>query len=135
MWARRHPRQSPRKRGAALVELAVVLPVMVLITLGAIETANAIYLKQCLTSIAYEGARVASSTGGTEADAQALCLELLTARKINGATVTCTTITPATAPGTPIVVSVSASVANNSVGVTKYFRGKQMTGTATSPRM
>lgn len=108
---------------------------MVLITLGAIETANAIYLKQCLTSIAYEGARVASNTGGTEADAQALCQQLLTSRKINGATVTCTMITPATAPGTPIKVSVSASVANNSVGVTKYFHGKQMTGTATSPRM
>lgn len=131
-----HPdRSAPRRRGAALVELAVVLPVMVVITLGAIETANAIYLKQCLTSIAYEGARLASSTGGTTADAEALCQQLLTARKINGATVSCTSITASTTPGTPITVNVSASVENNSVGVTKYFRGKQLSGTATTPRL
>lgn len=135
MLAQRHPRKTPQRRGAALVELAVVLPVMVLITLGAIETANAIYLKQCLTSIAYEGARLASGTGGTAADAQTLCQQLLTARKINGATVTCTNITASTTPGTPITVSVSASVENNSVGVTKYFRGKQITGSATTPRL
>ena len=108
---------------------------MVLVTLGAIESTNAIYLKQSLTSIAYEGVRIASGAGGTASDAQQVCQTMLAARNIRGATVTCTPITSGTSPGTPITVNVSASVANNSLGVSRVFRSTTLTGSATMPRL
>jgi Flp pilus assembly protein TadG len=128
-------RESSERRGAALVELAICLPVMIVITLGMIETTNAIYLKQTLTSIAYEGARLSSATGGTTADAEALCARLLEARHIEGASVTCTQIVPSTPPGTPVKVTISAPMNNNSIGVTRYFRDKSLKGSATMPRL
>lgn len=135
MLARRHRCSCHKRRGSALVEMALVLPVMLVITLGSIESANAIFLKQCLTSIAYEGARLASGPGGTTTDAQNLCQQMLTARNIKGATVTCTAITSSTAAGTPITVQVTATVDNNSVGVSKFFKSKTLTGSATMARM
>ena len=135
MLVRRPVCSRPQRRGAALVELAVCLPMMLIITLGAIETANAIFLKQCLTSIAYEGARLASGPGGTTADAQTLCQQLLTARKINGATVSCTSITASAAAGTPITVQVTATVDNNSIGISKYFKSRSLSASATMARM
>ena len=135
MFTRRSVASSLVRRGTATVELAVCLPVMVLVTLGAIESTNAIYLKQSLTSIAYEGVRIASGAGGTASDAQQVCQTMLAARNIRGATVTCTPITSGTSPGTPITVNVSASVANNSLGVSRVFRSTTLTGSATMPRL
>lgn len=135
MFSRSPARKSPDRRGTATVELAVCLPVLVLVTLGAIEATNAIYLKQALTSIAYEGVRAASSAGGTTSDAEQVCQTMLAARNIRGATFTCTPITASTSPGTPISVNVTASVANNSLGVSRVFRTTTLTGTATMPRL
>ncbi len=108
---------------------------MILITLGMIETTNAIYLKQTLTSIAYEGARLSSAVGGTTSDAESLCGQLLAARHIEGAQVTCTPIVASTPPGTPVKVTISAPMNNNSIGVTRYFRDKTLNGSATMPRL
>ena len=135
MLTRRQSQPSTERRGTATVELAICLPVMMLITLGTIETTNAIYLKQTLTSIAYEGARLASGTGGTTSDAEGLCGQLLSARNIHGATVTCTRILPSTLPGTPITVTVSASADNNSIGTLKYFRNTWLNSSASMPKL
>ena len=45
--------------GAAVVELAVVLPVFVVILLGTIETCKMIFIQQSLEIAAYEAVRVA----------------------------------------------------------------------------
>jgi Flp pilus assembly protein TadG len=56
MWLRRGWRDE---RGAAAVEFALVLPVLLLILFGIIEFARAWNVRQTLTDAAREGARVA----------------------------------------------------------------------------
>jgi len=50
-------RQSDR-RGLAVVELSICLPVLVLIILGTVEISNGIFLRQSLKIMAFEGARI-----------------------------------------------------------------------------
>jgi hypothetical protein len=72
---------NPRQRkAAAILELAVCLPVIVTIVLGTIESANSIFLKQSLTIAAYESARVATAPGGTYKGAQRRATEIMNAR-------------------------------------------------------
>jgi Flp pilus assembly protein TadG len=52
--------------GSAVVELALVLPVIVLIVFGSIEANNAIYLQQVLTEVAYQGALEGVDISSTE---------------------------------------------------------------------
>jgi hypothetical protein len=68
------------RRAAAILELAVCLPVIVTIVLGTIEAANSIFLKQSLTIAAYESARVATAPGGTYAGAYKRAKELMDAK-------------------------------------------------------
>ncbi|RLS56323.1 MAG: pilus assembly protein [Planctomycetota bacterium] len=108
---------------------------MFMLVLGSIEITNSIYLKQALTSVAYEGARLASGASGTKSDAESFCTQLLTARQIQGASVSCTQITPATTRGTLITVTVTAPAEQNSFGLTRYFRNRDLTAAATMPRL
>ena len=55
-----------KREGAAVVEFAVCLPLIVLIVLGTIEAGSLLFLKQTLVQAAYEGAKVAITTGDTE---------------------------------------------------------------------
>jgi Flp pilus assembly protein TadG len=59
MRTRRHLRRLADDRGAAAVEFAIVLPVLLLILFGIIEFARAWNVKQTLTDAAREGTRVA----------------------------------------------------------------------------
>ena len=56
MRGTRRPQES---RGVAAAELAVCLPVIVLIVIATIEACSALFLKQSLTAAAYEGVRTA----------------------------------------------------------------------------
>ena len=63
---KRKRKVSQRQReGAAVVEFAVCLPVIVLIVLGTIEAGSLLFLKQTLVQAAYEGAKVAIVSGDT----------------------------------------------------------------------
>lgn len=54
----RKSRRSCRK-GAAVVEAAVTLPIVLLVVMGTVEVCNHIFLQQSLSIIAYEGTRIA----------------------------------------------------------------------------
>ena len=111
--SRRHA--SRNRNGIAAVELAICLPVLMIIALGSIEATNAIFLKQRLTSAAYEGARAAIAPGQTTAGATAAANSVLTQFGISGTTVTVNpNVTTATATGTQITVSVTAPFGSNS---------------------
>ena len=56
-----------RRSGAALVELAVTLPLILTIVLGTIEITSVVYTKQNLQSTAQECARVAAKQTSTDA--------------------------------------------------------------------
>ena len=66
---RRNPNKFGKtrvRRGSAVIELALILPVVVLIVFGSIEATNAIYLQQIVTEVAYQGALEGVNVSSTE---------------------------------------------------------------------
>lgn len=100
---------------------------MLLITFGAIEAANGIYLKQVLTQAAYEGARVATTPGSTEADARTFSRQVLTSRNIQNATISFQPgVTALTPSGTEVTVTVTAPTNSNAFAPLWYFKNTQV---------
>lgn len=103
-----------RRRGAAVVEFAVCLPLLMLIVLGAIEATHAMFLKQALSAAAYEGMRVAIEPRSTQAEAIAQANSILNARLIKGSTMTFSANTDRVARGQKVSLEVSAPLSANS---------------------
>lgn len=87
-----HPRWSTaahatRRRGAAVVEFAVVAPVFILVMLGMIEFGRMAMVQQVLTNSAREGARIGVLDGATAAAVGAKVDAYLAAAGISGASV------------------------------------------------
>ncbi len=118
-----------RRSGAATVELAVCLPVILTLVLGTIEVCTMVFLKQSLTIAAYEGARVAISQNATNDRVLAACNQILTDRKVRNARIR---LTPSdissAAEGSYIVVRIRAACNANSVIRGGFFSGKRMQG-------
>lgn len=93
-------RRREKRRGAALVEMAVVLPLFVSLALGMIELGRALMMSQLLTNAAREGARLATLTGTTNADVQN----------------SITTFLQSTASVSPSDVSIAVTVSDTNAG-------------------
>ncbi len=123
----RHRRDLLRK-GVAVVELAVCLPVLMLIVLATIESTAMIFLQQSLSIAAYEGARVALVPSSTDVNVQYQAELILEGRQVNNSTVT---VTPsnfnAFPTGTWIQVVASAPFADNSLVGGWLFNGHTLT--------
>jgi hypothetical protein len=116
----------------AASELAVCLPVIVLLVLAMIESCTMIFLKQSLTAAAYEGVRAALSPRAAAADVQAAADGLLRDRRVQGASVTIRPTNFATLqPGEYIEVTVSAPTDANSTIPGSFLRGRTLSATAT----
>ncbi len=130
---RRNPssRRPDGRRAVAASELAVCLPVIVLLVLAMIEACTMIFLKQSLTVASYEGVRTALLPNAVTADVTATCEEVLADRRVQGGTVT---ITPrnfeSLAPGQYVEVTVTAPADRNSVMPGSFFRGKTLSASA-----
>lgn len=114
--------------GAAVVEVAVVLPLFVIIIAGTIEACSVIFLQQSLEVAAYEGARVSivprSNAGNVEA-AASLQLE---GRGIQDFSVTVVPSNFSTQPyGTFVRVQVSAPCNTNSLLFSTIYRSRTLT--------
>lgn len=110
------------RRGAALTELAICLPLLSIVTLGSIEAANGIYVRQKLVSVAYDLARSAANRGDQDAVIAAKASELFKTYGIKGARFSFSPSNFATVkPGTPITVTVSAPMSRNSIGLTRLY--------------
>ena len=70
------------RRGAAAVELAITLPIMLSITFGSVEICGLIHARQALESAAYVCALVAVDADGTDAAVEARMTEILTQRGV-----------------------------------------------------
>jgi hypothetical protein len=132
MRRRTSPRANASRRAVAASELAVCLPVIVLLVLAMIESCTMIFLKQSLTVSAYEGVRTALQPNAVAADVEASSTAVLTDRRVQQARVI---VTPANfetlEPGAYITVTVSAPADRNSVLPGKFFRGRTLTASAT----
>lgn len=127
-----HP-DSPRSRRAiAASELAVCLPILVLLVLAMIECCTMIFLKQSLTVASYEGIRSAIEPNATATSIRAASNSVIADRRVNGANIT---ITPSNFEDIPrgqyITVTVSAPAGANSVIPGSFFRGRTLSSQAT----
>ena len=81
-------RSSPKRgypeklRGAVIVEVAVCLPLMLLVVFGCIEANTGIFRGQTLTSAAHEGALVGVKLASTEEDIANRVATIMSARGI-----------------------------------------------------
>jgi len=115
-------RADKRRRGVATVELAVCLPVILLLVVGAIEGSNFIFLKQAVTAAAYESAQTLTRIGGTKVKAESRANQVLSARSIDQSTISFSPANPdAVARGEAVTISISAPVTANSIGLDWFF--------------
>ncbi len=127
--------QSRSRRGTATVEFAVCLPLLATLVFGVIEVSNAVFLQNALTSAAYEAGNVATSTGGTAANAQTRAYAVLSGLGVTSANVTISPAVTASTPiGTVVTVTCSAPLTANSLTF-GYLGGPTMTARFTIPRL
>ena len=122
---------SPR-RGAAVAELAICLPLLVMLVLASIEACSMMFLNHSLTIASYEGVRVAINYDSTNADVHARCDEIIAERNVVGGGVVISRSNVMTVPkGTPISVTVSASCDANALLPPWFYGGQTMTASTT----
>lgn len=141
----RPPARRKQRRGAALVEAALVLPVFVGVTLGIVEFGRAMMIGQLVTNAAREGARLAIIEGSTNSDVEATVRNFLQQSAGASAANVGITITIAQATGNPNpggslesshskdVVTVRVEVPFSSVSFVKgsFLEGKKLVGQST----
>lgn len=97
-----------KRKGATLVEFAIVAPVLFLLIFGLFEMGRVVMVEQLMTNAAREGARRGILESSTNAGVQQTVEDYLTSVSISDATVT---VTPADLNtvgfGDPVVVKVS----------------------------
>lgn len=120
--------QSEKRRAAAVVELALTLPVFVLIFLATIEATSMIFLKQSLEIAAYEGARIAIIPGSDSSNVNAGCTLLLDGRSVQADSITVIPNDFDSQPyGTVIRVQVTAQCSDNSAISPWFYSGRTLT--------
>ncbi len=77
-------RRGARKRsGVATLEFAMVLPALMILTIGTMDLCSLMFLRESVVLAAYEGARQGVGRGRTNADAIARAIEFLDERDVN----------------------------------------------------
>lgn len=118
------------RKGAAVVEFAVCLPVIVLIVLGSIEAASLLFLKQTLVQASYEGAKLAI-IDGTQAEVEDVIRAVGIGRNVQDLDIEFSPSVIADAvPGEVITVSVSAPGDSNSFIPFGPFRNRTVVAAA-----
>ena len=81
-----------RERGAALLEAAIVVPIILLISVGIFEFGRAYQTWQVLTNAAREGARLAIISGSTDTDVETRVRNYMSAGQLENASTATVTI-------------------------------------------
>ena len=130
------PKRTPgnrgrRRTGAAVVEFAVCLPVIIFIVLGSIEAASMLFLRQALIQSAYEGAKVAVRNNGDNATATTAIENVAAGRRLNDVTITFSPADVASVPqGDFVRVTISAPGDSNSFIPFGPFKGRTVSARA-----
>jgi hypothetical protein len=113
------------RRGAALVELAISLPVLFLITMATVETCRVIYLRQSIKIAAFESARISVLPGATYDMVKVQSDCILLGRNIRTYEVSCTPEIPSTtAAGDLITIRITAPISENSILSSWIYRDR-----------
>ena len=126
-----HRNRHRSRLGAATVEFAVCLPVIVLLVFGGIQSASMLFLRQTLVQASYEGIKTAVTNNGNLADAEAAARAVTDGRNLEGVSVT---FDPSDIEslerGGIVRVTVSAPGDNNSLFPFGPFAGKNVSASA-----
>lgn len=124
------------RRGAALVEFAVVAPILFLLVFGMIEYGRMVMVQQIITNGAREGARLGVLDGTSTGDVTTAVNDYLANASVSGANVTVTPSPPSSAGyGEPVTVEVSVPFDQVSWLPTPLFiGGKTLTATTVMRR-
>ncbi len=121
-----------QRHGAAVVELAISLPILITFMLGTIEFCNSLTLRKSLTVAAYEGSMVSILPGASSADVEDAIMQTLEDRGVTHYSISISPPNLEAAPaGTFISVSVSAPYAFNCVVYQGPFSSFTLTGQST----
>ena len=115
MKLRKRTSRSQQRDGVAAVEFAILTPLLFLIIAGTMEVCSALFLQEAITVCAYAGARTAVQRKSTQAQVIARVEEVLEERGIENGTVTVAPAPEAALLFQPIVVTVTAPTAGNTV--------------------
>jgi Flp pilus assembly protein TadG len=109
-----------KRLGAAAVEFAVCLPLIILIVAGSIEGASLLFLRQALIQSSYEGVKVAIKQDANNSQVNNVAQAVTDGRRLNGVTVETIPSDITSVPqGEFIRVRVSAPTSGNSL----FFNG------------
>ncbi len=126
----RNPKTIENRRGAMLVEIAIVLPIIFLMIAAFIELSRAWMLKQTADSAAYEGARAAIVAGAVPSDGRIAAENLL---RSSGIKTWRTSIEPQTITEdtTYVKVVVTIPVTGNTWISPFFFKQTELTSSVT----
>lgn len=103
------------RRGAALVEAALVLPILLILTFGVLEYGWMFIKDQEITSAARQGARIAATVDATNAQVQSAVSSIMSANGLGGSGYQLT-FSPANvatvSPKSSLTVSISVTYSN-----------------------
>jgi Flp pilus assembly protein TadG len=119
-----HRRASGCRRGAAVVEAALCVPVAMLLLFGTVELTRAMHLRQTIAIAAYEGGRLVTLPGTTSDTVRTSVEQVLDDRGITECTVTLDPpdLTSA-ARGELVTVTVTAPAQESALLPLRYFTG------------
>lgn len=119
-------KKSSSRRGAAIVEFAVVVPVFLTLVAGTVELGRAIVVQQLLTNASREGARIAGyNTTLTTSTVTTAVNTYLSNDGITGATTTVSPSPASVAGGQSISVTVSIPFNSVSWLTSPFYLGGQ----------
>ena len=130
MRARHYQLPVKSRRGAALVEFAVVFPMILLIFAGMIEISRILLLQHSADTAAYEGARSAMVPGATADEASQAARALLVAAGLKSSTITVTPLV--VTESTPLItVRVEIPISQNAWISPTWFKKSKVTSETT----
>lgn len=130
-----HPRCQSSRIGAAVVEFAVVAPIMIMLTMGLMEVGRMVMVKQLMLSASREGARLGTLPGVSEGEVIERVQDELKGVGINGVSVTVTPANLIAAPsGTAVTVSLSVPSSQISWVNTPMFSANTVIDASTTMR-
>lgn len=118
---------SKKRKGAAIVEFALFLPLFFMITMATIETCRVLYLRQSLTIAAYECARLGVIPGMSLEALEFQCDAIVDGRNIRNVTLK---VDPPDLSslhyGEPLTVTVETKADDNAMLGTWFYRGRTL---------
>lgn len=114
-----------QRKGAAIVEVALTLPILVLVCLATIDTCRVIFVRQSAKLAAFECARIGIIPGVTRTQLEQLCATFMSNRSVSQASVSLSVSELAMlAKGDLLTVTVTVPANSNALSSSWFYRGR-----------